>query len=132
MEERSSIAIYIDDEKTPVGNFEAPVHFQLDTRKLSDGDHRLKIVSRDPSGKEGMRFVNFTVRNGPAIEVNGIADNSVIDGVVPVIINAYGKGDQKKFLIAGSETPTTIPSWGWAGVLLFVGWAIYYIITSLA
>lgn len=52
MEERSTVVVSIDDEKNPVGNFDAPVQFQLDTRKLSDGDHRLKIVSRDPSGKE--------------------------------------------------------------------------------
>jgi hypothetical protein len=46
------------------------------------------------------------------------------------MINAYGKGNQKQFLIDGSETPKTIPSWIWAGLIIFFGWAMYYILTS--
>jgi hypothetical protein len=46
------------------------------------------------------------------------------------MINAYGKGDQKRFLIDGSETPRSIPSWLWALIILFFGWSAYYLITS--
>lgn len=132
MSDRSSIFLYIDDETVPVGEFEAPVRFELDTRKIVDGTHRLRIVSKAPTGREGVRIIPFTVRNGPAIAVEGLNDNDVVDGVLPLMINAYGKGDQTKFLIEGSETPRSIPAWLWALIILFAGWAAFYSITSLS
>lgn len=72
-----------------------------------------------------------TVLNGPAIAVEGISENEVVDGVLPIMINAYGKGDQKRFLIEGSETPQSIPAWLWALIIGFVGWGIYYAVTAL-
>lgn len=111
MKDNSTIFIFIDDEQKPIATFESPVHFELDTRKLIDGNHILKIVSKDPTGKEGIRLIPFEVKNGPAISIEGIKENAVVDGVLPLMINAYGKGDQKKFLIGGSETPQSIPSW---------------------
>jgi hypothetical protein len=132
MSDKSKVFLYIDDDKTPIGEFDAPVQFELDTRKIVDGEHVLKIVSKDPSGKEGMRKIPFIVRNGPAIAIEGLKENDVVDGVLPVMINAYGKGDQKKFLIDGSETPRSIPSWLWALVILFAGWAAFYFITSFS
>jgi hypothetical protein len=131
MEDKSTVILFIDEEPVPIGEFEAPVNFELDTRKLIDGTHTLKIVSRDPLGKEGIRLVPFTVRNGPAISIDGLSDNDKVDGIVPVMINAYSKGNQKKFLIDGSETPKSVPSWLWAAVIIFLGWAVYYVITSL-
>ena len=132
MEDKSKVILFIDEDPKPIGEFEAPVNFELDTRKLVDGNHTLKIVSKDPSGKEGIRIVPFTVRNGPAISIDGLSENDKVDGVVPVMINAYSKGNQKKFLIDGSETPKSVPSWLWAAVIIFFGWAAYYVITSLA
>ena len=58
-------------------------------------------------------------------------ENAVVDGVLPLMINAYSKGDQKKFLIEGSETPHSIPAWLRLVILLFIGWAMYYLIISL-
>ena len=130
MEGKSTVILFIDNEPKPIGEFEAPVKFELDSRKLTDGEHILKIVSKDPTGKEGIKLVPFTVRNGPAITLEGLNDRDVIDGVLPIMINAYGKGNQKQFLIDGSETPKTIPSWIWAGLIIFFGWAMYYILTS--
>lgn len=130
MEGKSTVILFIDNETKPIGEFEAPVKFELDSRKLTDGEHTLKIVSKDPTGKEGIKLVPFTVRNGPAITLEGLNDKDVIDGVLPIMINAYGKGNQKQFLIDGSETPKTIPSWIWAGLIIFFGWALYYILTS--
>ena len=131
MEDKSTIFIFIDEEQKPVASFVSPVHFELDTRKLVDGNHTLKIVSKDPTGKEGVRLIPFEVRNGPAIAIEGIKKNAVVDGVLPLMINAYGKGDQKKFLIEGSETPQSIPSWLWILIIGIGGWAIYYLITYL-
>ena len=132
MEDKSKIVVFIDDEEQPVAAFTSPVNFELDTRKLVDGKHTLKIVSKDPSGKEGIRLIPFEVRNGPAIDVEGIRENAVVDGVLPIMINAYGKGDQKMFLIEGSETPKSIPSWVWILIIGFAGWALYYLFTYLS
>lgn len=116
----------MDNSDRPIAEFEPPVQFELDTRKLVDGDHTLRIVGKDPAGKEGIRIIPFTVRNGPAIAVEGLKSHDVIDGVLPILINSYGKGDQRQFIIDGSETPRSIPTWIWALIILFVGWAAYY------
>ena len=131
MEDKSSILIFIDEEQQPVASFKSPINFELDTRKLVDGEHFLRIVSQDPSGREGIRKILFVVRNGPDISIEGISQNEVVDGVLPIMISAYGKGDQKLFLIEGSETPRSIPSWVWLLHIIFGGWAIYYLITNL-
>jgi hypothetical protein len=131
MQNQSTVLIYIDDEIKPIGEFKTPINFELDTTKLVDGEHTLKIVSKSVTGKEGIRKIPFTVRNGPAIAIEGIDEHAVVDGVLPLMINAYSKGDQKKFLIEGSETPHSIPAWLWAVIILFVGWAIHFTIISL-
>ena len=131
MNNQSTVIIFLDEETKPFGEFKAPINFELDTRKLVDGQHTLKIVSKDPLGKEGIRIIPFTVRNGPAVSIEGLSENEVVDGVIPIMINAYGKGDQKRFLIEGSETPHSMPAWLWAVVIGFVGWAIYYAVTAL-
>jgi len=132
MEERSKIYIFIDEDIQPIAELVAPVNFELDTTKLIDGKHILKIVSKDPTGKEGVRLVPFEVRNGPAIAIEGIKENAVVDGVIPIMVNAYGKGDQKNFMIVGSETPQSIPFWIFVLLILFVAWAAYYHFTSSA
>lgn len=130
MEEKSKVYIFIDEEVKPVAELVSPVNFDLDTSKLVDGKHTLRIVSKDPTGKEGIRIIPFEVRNGPAIAIEGIKENDVVDGVIPIMINAYGKGNSKNFLIVGSETPQSIPFWIFILLILFVAWAAYYHITS--
>lgn len=132
MMDKSTIFIFIDDDIIPVAEVESPMNFELDTRKLIDGKHSLKIVSKDPTGKEGIRIIPFEVRNGPAIAIEGIKENAVVDGVLPLMINAYGKGDQKSFLIEGSETPQSIPAWVWILIIGFAGWAIYYFVRYIS
>ncbi len=131
MEDRSTLLIFIDDEPKPIGEYPAPFHFELDTTRLVDGNHTLKIISKDPRGKEGIRKIPFIVRNGPAIAIEGLKENEVVDGKLPLMINAYSKGDQKKFLIEGSETPRSIPSLFWAAIIVFFAWAAYYFIQNL-
>ncbi|MBX7201922.1 MAG: cytochrome C [Bacteroidia bacterium] len=128
-EEKSKVMLFVDDDLHPVAELSTPVQFDLDTRKLTDGEHTLKMVSKSPSGKEGIRKIKFIVRNGPAIAIEGLSDNEVVDGVIPLMINAYDKGNQKKFLIGGSETPQSIPSWLWIILIAFFGWAAYYMLT---
>ncbi|MDP4131511.1 MAG: cytochrome C [Bacteroidota bacterium] len=131
MDDKSTIFIFLDGDPKPIATFASPANFELDTRKLVDGDHTLRIVSKDPTGKEGLRVIPFQVSNGPAISVEGIKEHARVDGILPLMINAYGKGDQKKFLIVGSETPQTIPSWVWILIIGFAGWALYYSIMYL-
>ena len=132
MKNQSFVTLFIDDDPQPVGAFPAPVAFDLDTRKLVDGSHVLKVVSSDQKGKEGIKLIPFSVRNGPAIAIEGIRKDEVVEGVLPLMINAYSKGDQKTFVIHGSESPQSIPWWLVAGIILFVAWSGYFIITSLA
>lgn len=131
-EEKSKVFLFIDEDLQPIAELTTPVQFELDTRKLTDGEHLLKIVSKSPTGREGIKKIKFFVRNGPAIAVEGLQDNAVIDGVLPIMINAYDKGNQKKFIITGSETPQSVPSWLWILLIAFLGWAIYYSISNFS
>lgn len=132
MRDQSFVTLFIDEDPKPIGEFPAPVTFDLDTRKLTDGSHVLKVVSKDHQGKEGIKLIPFVVRNGPAIAIEGLKKDEIVEGVLPLMINAYGKGDQKTFMLQGSETPQSIPWWLVVGIILFVAWTGYFIITSLA
>ena len=129
MANESTIVIFMDENPKPVAELKSPVTFELDTRKIVDGKHTLKIVSKDPMGKEGIRLIPFEVRNGPTITIEGIRENAVVDGVLPIMINAYGKGNQTKFLITGSETPKSIPSWLWLLVIVVGVNMLFYLIS---
>jgi len=131
-EDKSRITIFVDNELQPIAELTAPVQFDLDTRKLTDGEHVLKLVSKSSTGREGIRKIKFIVRNGPSIAVEGISENAVVDGVLPLMINAYDKGNQQKFVIEGSETPQSVPSWLWILMIAFIGWASYYMITNFS
>lgn len=130
--EKSKVLLFVDDEPNPIAELSTPVKFELDSKKLTDGEHVLKIVSKSPSGREGIEQIKFTVRNGPAIAVEGIHNNDIIDGILPIMINAYDKGNKPQFLLEGSETPHSIPSWLWIILLGFVGWAAFYAITNFS
>lgn len=127
--DKTTVLLFIDEDQQPIADLETPIVFDFDTSKLTDGDHTLKIVSRSPSGREGIRKINFTVKNGPAISIEGLKENDIVDGSFPLMINAYDKGNQKSFVIEGSETPQTIPVWMWVIIILIAGWGAYYGIT---
>lgn len=131
MDNKSKVFIFLNEDPQPIAEMMSPTSFELDTHKLVDGRHTLKIVSKDSTGKEGIRIVPFEVRNGPSIVVEGLKKDAVVHGVVPIMVNAYSKGDQKFFMIEGSETPKGIPSWVWVLIILFVGWAIFYTVKYL-
>lgn len=128
--DKSKIMLFVDNDFQPIAEMSTPVQFDLDTRKLTDGEHTLKIVSKSPAGREGIRKIKFIVRNGPAIAVEGLSENQIVDGTIPLMINAYDKGNQKKFIIEGSETPQSVPNWLWILLIAFFGWAAYYMITN--
>ncbi|MBU4538496.1 MAG: cytochrome C [Weeksellaceae bacterium] len=127
--DKTTVLLFIDEDQHPIADLETPIVFDFDTSKLTDGEHTLKIVSKSPKGREGIRKIKFTVKNGPSISIEGLKENDVVDGTFPLMINAYDKGNQKSFIIDGSETPQTIPVWIWIIVILFSGWGAYYLIT---
>ena len=129
METKATIRIFLDDDPEPLGKFVSPVTFDLDTQKLSDGNHTLKILSKDANGREGVRLIPFVVRNGPAIDVDGLKASDTVDGVIPLMINAYGRGDKGKFIIYGSESPRGIPAWIMILIILFAGWSLHYMVS---
>lgn len=127
--DKTTVLLFIDDDPHPIANLSTPIVFDFDTSKLTDGNHTLKIISQSPAGREGIRKINFTVKNGPSISVEGLKENDIVDGSFPLMINAYDKSSQKSFVIEGSETPQTIPVWMWVMIILIAGWSAYYGIT---
>ena len=127
----SRISIFIDDEPSPVAQLDAPVSFELDTRQMTDGRHFLKIISHGPDGREEVSQIDFEVNNGPAVAIEGIRENALVDAVLPLMINAYSKGDQPRFIITGSETLPVIPYWLWLLIIGVVVWGVYYFIAYI-
>ncbi|HRK55219.1 MAG TPA: cytochrome C [Cyclobacteriaceae bacterium] len=128
MEDNRIIKVFLDEEERPFAEFAPPVKFILDTTKVPDGKHQLKVVAKSTSGLEGMKIIPFEVRNGPSISVVGLKDNEVVEDQIPITINAYGSEGNDVFVVKGSETPKGIPSWVWALVIAFVGFALFYLI----
>ncbi|HLW33623.1 MAG TPA: hypothetical protein VKX40_15280 [Aequorivita sp.] len=128
MEDNRIIKVFLDDDPKPFASFAPPVKIVLDTTKIPDGKHKLRIVARSSNGVEGLREIPFVVRNGPAISVVGLKDNETVDTQVPLIINAYGSETKDFFVIKGSETPKAIPAWVWALVIAFIAYGLFYLI----
>jgi len=99
MENKRQVIVFLDDEKIPFGVFEPPAKLVLDTTKIVDGKHELKIKAISSSGIEGVRVIPFEVRNGPEIAVVGLKDNEVIESNTTVTINAYGSETTESFIM---------------------------------
>lgn len=131
MQTKKRVKVFIDDASQPIGDFLPPVNFQLDTTKLTDGEHSLKIIANSSDGIEGIKVIPFVVRNGPQIDVDGLNDNDVVDESIDLTINAYGSESQEQFLVSGSETPKAVPSWLWVLLISFVSWGIFYLVSNV-
>ncbi|MDN6280308.1 MAG: cytochrome C, partial [Psychroflexus sp.] len=128
MEDNRIIRVFIDDEPHPFAEFAPPVKFVLDTTKIPDGKHKLKIIAKSSSHVEGIKIIPFEVKNGPEISVIGLRENEVIDTQTSIIINAYGSETNDKFIIKGSENPKAIPSWIWALLIIIFAFGLFYFI----
>jgi hypothetical protein len=104
------------------------VKFVLDSTRIPDGKHKLKIVAKSSSGVEGIRIVPFEVRNGPEISLVGLKDNEIIETQNTITINAYGSETNDSFVIRGSETPKAIPAWVWMLVIAFIAFGLFYLV----
>lgn len=128
MEDNRVVKVFLDEDSRPFAEFAPPVKFVLDTTKIPDGKHQLRIIARSSKGAEGVKTIPFEVRNGPDISVVGLRENEVVDTQIPITINAYGSETNDEFIIKGSETPKAIPAWVWALMISFVGFALFYFV----
>lgn len=122
------IKVFLDKEPNPFAEFAPPVKFVLDTTKIPDGKHQLKIVAKSSNQIEGVKIIPFEVKNGPEISVIGLKENEVIDTQTSIVINAYGSETNDKFIIKGSENPKAIPSWIWALLIFIIAFGLFYFI----
>lgn len=128
IEDKRIVTVFLDDEEQPFAEFAPPVQFVLDTTKIPDGEHELKIVAKSSRDIEGVRIIPFRVQNGPEISVEGLKENETIDTQTPVVINAYGSETNDRFIIRGSENTKPIPAWIWALAIIILAFGIYYAI----
>lgn len=128
MESNCKVILFLDDSPTPLAELVAPTHFTIDTKKLVDGEHTLKIISQSQDGKEGIKIIPFQVSNGPSISVEGLQKNATVFGEVPIMINAYENKGSETFYIQGSETPQSTPSWIWIVVILVMVFGAFYLL----
>lgn len=125
-EESVKVEVYLDDQKKPIGVYTPPASFELDTTKLTDGEHRLIIKATDRNGVQGVREVPFIVRNGPGIAVVGLSTGDIVEGKIPVLVNAYAGGTEREWEPTRAETPAPVPTWAWVLFMLIVAWAMWY------
>jgi len=126
---RRKVSVFLDDEETPLREFSPPANFTLDTTKIAEGPHTLKILAQSSDGVEGIKKVDFIVRNGPEIDLQGIKKNDIVSDQIDLSINAYGSENRENFIVSGSETPKAVPAWLWVIIMGFVAWAVFYSIT---
>ncbi len=122
----SRVEIYLDDNPEPIAVYHPPARFELDTERLADGPHELRIVATDPPGHRGLRRIPFEVRNGPGIAVDGLRPGEVVEGRLSLLVNAYGAAYEERWEPARAETPAPIPTWAWVLFIGVVAWAMFY------
>lgn len=118
------VRIYLDDNPQPVIDQELPTAFELDTRGLADGPHRLIVRAEGHQGNEGVEEIPFHVQNGPGILVSGLRPNSTRSGLVHLNVNAFSADDP--FDPRRAEAHSSVPVWVWVMCLFVVAWAVWY------
>lgn len=120
------IDVFLDDGAEPIASYSPPLRFELDTTRLPDGPHTLRVEAYDSFGTKGVKVVRFTVRNGPGIVVSGLRQDDVLEGTVPVLVNSYGGAVESKWEPSRAETPSPVPTWAWVLVIMLVAYGLYY------
>jgi mono/diheme cytochrome c family protein len=121
------ICIYLDNGPAPVATYNPPAEFLLDTTKLTDGPHTLRIEATDEDGHPAVREIPFVVRNGPGIAVSGLESGQTIRGTRKLIVNAYAGGHVEAWEPIRAETPAPIPTWAWVVCVIAGAWGLFYI-----
>lgn len=67
------IEVYLDGASEPLAVLkEPPYRLNLDTRKIPDGEHVLRVVTHFRGGGQEVREIPFTVNNYPDVMVLGL------------------------------------------------------------
>lgn len=119
--------IYLDDATTPIAEYDPPATFELDTERLDDGPHTLRVEAQDAHGFRSVRQIQFEVRNGPGIAIRGLEPGDVVRGKRHIIVNAYAGGRVEAWEPVQAETPSPIPTWAWVVCLMAVAWGMFYV-----
>jgi len=130
--ESNRIEVYLDNESEPIAVYRPPGRFTLDTNKLDDGEHQLRIIAYSATNKKSLKTIPFTVRNGPGIDVDGLKDNDVLDGKISLLINAFGGSSEEQWEPERAETPAPIPTWAWVLFIFIFAWSIYYFVEQFS
>lgn len=121
------ICVFVDDELEPITDYRPPAEVALDTARLADGEHRLRIEARDSTGGIAVRHVPFRVRNGPGITVSGFREGAIMHGTMRFMVNAFGA--EEPFEPQRAELHAEIPVWVWVLSLVIVAWSAWYVAT---
>lgn len=124
--DRTRTDIFLDDGEEPIITHRSPVRFQLDTTLLEDGPHTLRIEAYDASGQKGVRHITFEVRNGPGIAINGLSDNDILEGKIPILVNSYGGAGEAHWEPSRAETPAPTPTWVWVLLIVILIFGVFY------
>lgn len=77
------IEVYLDGASEPLAVLkEPPYRLNLDTRKIPDGEHTLRVVTHFRGGGEEVREIPFTVNNYPDVMVLGLDEGSEVAGTL--------------------------------------------------
>ena len=101
---------------------------ELRTGYLAHGGRTSRHADRGlrrPRG-EGHSHDRFQRPQRPGIAVAGIQQHDVLDGKIPVIVNAYGGTSAVDWEPSQAETPAPPPTWAWVLLLLVVAFGIFY------
>jgi cytochrome c oxidase subunit 2 len=119
-----SVAAFLDDATEPFAVVSPPGEIALDTRRLPDGEHVLRLRAVDALGNVGWRRIPFTVNNGPGITVTGLRPGSSVHGAITVSINAFS--GEEPFSPRRAESQAPVPVWTWVLFALIAAWAVWY------
>ena len=119
------VRIFVDNQPESVSDQAPPATVTIDTSRLADGEHRLRIEARDATGGTGIRSIPFVVRNGPGITISGLREGATVHGAITFMVNAFGAEEPFESHRAESHSPT--PVWMWVLSLVILAWAAWYL-----
>lgn len=125
-EDVQRLRVYLDGGEEPIAAYSSPAQIRLETSQLKDGEHEIRIEAESDDGIVGVRRIPFEVRNGPAIDVDGLKPGEVVRGDVSMMVHAWGGADEEDWEPARAESPAPPPTWAWVLVILVLAWALYY------
>ena len=111
-----AVEFYIDDElkwteqREPWAYNPDNSDGSLDTRKLGDGPHKLKVVAKHPSGATATAEINVTVTNdtvtngtAPTVSTASPSDGATVSGTVTWEASVEGTVTEVVFLVDGAQ-----------------------------